>query len=131
MSVYLGFLIIGLGVGAAYVALAQGLVVVYKATGIINFAQAAMAVWAAYTYDEIRKTGTLVLPIGQLHVGDHLMTAIVLGVASAALLGLVAHVCVFRPLRSAPMLAKVIASIGLMLMLQIVMTMRFSSSPRA
>ena len=46
MSVYLLFLIVGLGLGALYAALALGLVIVYKGTGVINFAQGAMAMWA-------------------------------------------------------------------------------------
>ena len=55
MSVYVLFLIVGLGLGALYAALALGLVLVYKGTGVVNFAQGAMAMWAAFVYDEVRK----------------------------------------------------------------------------
>ncbi len=69
MSVYLLFLIVGLGLGALYAALALGLVIVYKGTGVINFAQGAMAMWAAFVYDEVRKSGDLVFVFGRVHVG--------------------------------------------------------------
>src|SRR5690349_14024049 len=63
MSVHLLFLIVGLGLGALYASLALGLVVVFKGTGVVNFAQGAMAMWAAFVYDEIRKTGDLVFVV--------------------------------------------------------------------
>ncbi|MEO3827678.1 ABC transporter permease [Actinomadura sp. B10D3] len=131
MTTHLLFLMIGLGTGAVYVALAQGVVVVYKATGIINFAQGAMAAWAAFTFDEIRKSGDLVLPVGRVHIGPGLPAALAGGIGMAVVLGLVTHLLVFRPLRSAPPLAKVVASVGLMLALQLTTVIRFSDEPRA
>jgi len=131
MSSFLLFLIVGLGTGAAYVALAQGVVVVYKATGVINVAQGAIAAWGAFTFAELRKSGDLVLPVGRVHVGSALWTSLVLGVGVAALTGLLAHVLVFRQLRSAPALAKVVASVGLMLTLQVATLLRFGEDSRA
>src|ERR1700755_996364 len=91
-------LFVGLGVGSIYAAIAMGLVVTYKGTGVINFAQGAMAMWGAYVYDELRKTGDYVFPwvkITALHFPPdrvHLGTstpfsvALLLGVVSAAVL---------------------------------------------
>ena len=136
MSQYILFLFVGLGVGSIYASLAMGLVVTYKGTGVINFAQGAMAMYGAYVYDELRKTGDLVFPVfwipDRLHIGSPpFVVCFVLGIISAALLGLVAHFLVFRPLRAAPVLGKVVASVGLMTAIQAMVSLKFDSKARA
>ena len=133
MSDHLLFLIVGLGAGAAYAALAMALVTTYRGTGVINIAQGAMAMWAAFAYDELRRRGDLVLPAGRLDLGGGLEVwpALLLGVALASALGLVLHLVVFRPLRSAPPLAKVVASVGVAIALQALVVLRFGTGRRA
>ena len=131
MTVYVLFLIVGLGLGSVYAALALGLVVTYKGTGVINFAQGAMAMWGAFVYDELRKSGDLVFVVGRVHVSDSVPVAVALGIASSAAIGGLAHLLVFRPLRRAPALAKIVASLGLLATLQALVTIRFGSTPRA
>ena len=133
MTDHLLFLIVGLGAGAAYAALAMALVTTYRGTGVINIAQGAMAMWAAFVYDELRRQGDLVLPVGRIDLGGGLPAwpALLTGVAVAAALGLVLHVAVFRPLRSAPPLAKVVASVGVAITLQALVVLRFGTGRRA
>ncbi|HEX6657523.1 MAG TPA: ABC transporter permease [Ilumatobacter sp.] len=131
MSIYFVLLIVGLGLGAVYAALALGLVVIYKGTGVVNFAQAAMAMWGAFVYDEMRKTGDVVLIAGRVHLTDATAAAVVAGILSSALIGALAHVLVFHPLRRAPALAKVVASLGLLVTLQALVSIRFGSTPRS
>jgi branched-chain amino acid transport system permease protein len=133
VSEHLLFLIVGLGAGAAYAAIAMALVTTYRGTGVINIAQGAMAMWAAFVYDELRRQGDLVLPVGRVHLGEGLSTwpALVVGVATAALLGLILHLVVFRPLRSAPPLAKVVASVGVAITLEALVVLRFGTGRRA
>ncbi|HVF73547.1 MAG TPA: ABC transporter permease [Acidimicrobiales bacterium] len=133
MKDYFAFALLGLGAGSVYAAIATGLVVTYKGSGIINFAQGALGVWAAYVYDELRTTGDYVLPVAaRVHLGDdvHAAAALALGVASAGLLGLLAHLLVFRPLRQAPALGKVVAGVGLMLTMQALVALRFGTEAR-
>ena len=130
MSVYFLFLIVGLGLGALYAALALGLVVVYKGTGVINFAQGAMAMWAAFVYDETRKSGDLVFVVGRVHVGSSPALGVTLGIVSSAVIGGVCHLLVFRPLRRAPVLARIVASLGLLVTLQALVSVRFGAVPR-
>ncbi|MGV9453807.1 ABC transporter permease [Streptomyces sp. NPDC003635] len=130
MNAYLSMLVVGLGVGTAYAALATGLVAVHKGTGILNFAQGAMAMWGVYVYDEIRKTGRLVLPVGSVPVDDGLAAAVTVSLLTSTALGVSAHFLVFRPLRAAPQLAKVVATIGIMLATQALVVLRFTSQPR-
>lgn len=131
MTVHIVFLIVGLGLGSVYAALALGLVVVHQGTGVVNFAQGAVAMWAAFAYDEMRKSGDLVLVVGRVHLTDAAAVAFIAGVLSSALLGLAAHALVFRPLQRAPVLAKIVASLGLLVTLQALVTVRFGSTPRS
>ena len=136
MDQYILFLFVGLGVGSIYAALAMGLVVVYKGTGVINFAQGAMAMYGAYVYDELRKTGDLVFPVfgisDRFNLGaPPFIVCLLLGIAFSAALGLLVHLLVFRPLRAAPALAKVIASVGVLVTLQAIVSLKFDSKARA
>ena len=132
MSTYLLFVIVGLGAGAAYAAVAMALVSTYRGTGVVNIAQGAMAMWAAYVYDELRRTGDLVPPVGRIHLGDDvgMWPALVIGLLSAAALGLLVHMLVFRPLRTAPALARVVASVGVTIVLQAGVALRFGVEQR-
>jgi branched-chain amino acid transport system permease protein len=133
MHQYILFAIIGLTAGSIYAALAMGLVTTYRGTGVINFAQAAIAAWGAYVYAELSSTGVLVLPVGHIQLGGPWSAgpAFLAGVASAALLGLILHVIVFRPLHGAPPLAKVVATVGLLLALDALITLRFGTGSLA
>jgi ABC-type branched-subunit amino acid transport system ATPase component/branched-subunit amino acid ABC-type transport system permease component len=134
VTVFLTILLAGLGIGAAYAALSLGLVITYKGTGVINFAAGAMGAWSGYVYSQLRSSGTLVFPVVFVHPSVRLaqqvpvVPAVLISVAAGVLLGLAVHVMVFRPLRSAPALAKVVASAGVMLALQALIVQRFGSS---
>ena len=133
---YVSFGLIGLGGGAMVASAAIGLVVTYKGTGFINFAVGAMAAWGVYVYDELRRTGDLVFPVvgvpDRIHVAASVpfVVAFLVGTAYVILLGLLAHLVVFRTLRHAPVLAKVVASVGVMTVLQALLVMKFGSGSR-
>lgn len=117
-------------------ALGLGLVVVHRVSGVVNFAHGAMAMYGAYVYSELRATGRLILPVpgdaARLDLGGPLATApaVTVSLVVAALVGLVVYAAVFRPLRAAPVLAGVVASVGLMAWFQAVVTLRFGSAGR-
>jgi ABC-type branched-subunit amino acid transport system permease subunit len=125
MSSYLLFLLLGLGAGAVYAILGLGLVLEYRSSGVINFAQGAIAMFIAYTYIDLRKTGHLMLPVVGLPYrvpifsgGIATVPALLIALVYAAALGLLIFVLVFRPLRSSPPLARLVASVGLMIVVQ-------------
>ena len=125
MSSYLLFLLLGLGAGAVYSILGLGLVLEYRSSGVINFAQGAIAMFIAYTYIDLRKTGHLMLPVVGLPYrvpifsgGIATVPALLIALVYAAALGLLIFVLVFRPLRSSPPLARLVASVGLMIVVQ-------------
>ena len=58
---HIGSLLLGLGNGAVFAAIAVALVVTYRSSGVINFATGAIALYVAYTYASLRKGELLVL----------------------------------------------------------------------
>ncbi|MEE2056501.1 ABC transporter permease [Rhodococcus artemisiae] len=127
MSTYLQFIVLGFGLAAVYIGLANGLLLVYRSTGIINFAQGATAMWGAYVYAQLLIDGTLVLPIGSIEFDEapSIPVALAIGLVMAVLLGVVTHYLVFRPVRRAPALAQVVVSVALMLTVQALVVIRF------
>ncbi|MFF5306565.1 ATP-binding cassette domain-containing protein [Streptomyces sp. NPDC013161] len=126
MSQYVVFLLLGLGSGAVFGALALALVLTFRSSGVVNFATGAVALYSAYTYAFLRQGELLVpLPGVQKKVGLggplRLFPAVVISLVLAALLGVVLYGLVFRPLRTAPPVAKAVASIGVMLVIQAVL----------
>ena len=130
---YVYYLLLGSGAAAIIAALGLGLVITYQGSGVVNFAYGAMAMWVAYVYSDLRQ-GAYPFPIPGLpdryHFGEDVgyRWAMLLSMLTAALLGLLVYVLVFRPLRKAPALAKVVASIGLVIVLTTLVDRRFEDS---
>ncbi|MFC6152607.1 ABC transporter permease [Nocardioides yefusunii] len=130
MDQVLQFAVIGLSAGAVYAVLASSLVAVYSATGLINFAQGAVALWALWQTAALQYDGTLVLPVGSVSLSEGPLStwpAVLIGVLSGVVWSLAAHFLVFKPLRKAPALAQVVASIGVLLLLISLVSLRFDS----
>jgi branched-chain amino acid transport system permease protein len=131
---YTYYLLLGLGAGAIIAALAVGLVVSYQGSGVVNFAHGAVAMWAPYVYLDLR-SGSYPFPIPGLpdryRIGHDVgfRWAFILSVVTAALMGLFTYFLVFRPLRRAPALARVVASVGLMLVMLSLVERRFGTKP--
>ncbi len=126
---HLASLLLGLGSGGVFAALALALVITYRASGVVNFATGAMALYVAYTYAGLRK-GELLVPFPGLpktvDLGQELgfWPALAVSMVIAALLGALLYVLVFRPLRDAPQLAKAVASLGVLVIIQGVLAIR-------
>ncbi|ROO87889.1 amino acid/amide ABC transporter membrane protein 1 (HAAT family) /amino acid/amide ABC transporter membrane protein 2 (HAAT family) /amino acid/amide ABC transporter ATP-binding protein 1 (HAAT family) [Actinocorallia herbida] len=134
MTEHLAFLILGLGSGAVYAALGMALVVTYRSSGVVNFATGAVALYVAYTFAFLRK-GELLLPVPglkqslSLGAPQTLLFSLVVSLAVAAMLGLLLYGLVFRPLRAASPVAKAVASIGVMLLVQALLAQRVGTNP--
>jgi branched-subunit amino acid ABC-type transport system permease component len=101
---------LGLGAGALIASIALGVVLVYRGSGVINVAMGAIAMTGAYLFWSFR-TG---------YFGFTLSAApgFVLTLVCMAGLGLLVELTIFRPLRNTAPLAKLAASLGLLLVLQ-------------
>jgi sulfate-transporting ATPase len=99
-------MLLGLGAGAAYAITAMGIVVIYRGSRVINFAQTGLASVGAYTFYGLHRVG-VVLPV-----------AAVLGVCAAALAGAAVYVLVLRPLSHATDLIRLVSVLGAYLVIE-------------
>ena len=120
-----------MGSGAIYAALGLSVVLTYRGAGVINFAYGAIAMYPAYVFSSLRTNGELWLPFWKsgITLSDSIPVApaLIIALAEAALLGLASHFLVFRPMRYAPTLAKVVASIGILVVLQAIVVLQFGT----
>jgi sulfate-transporting ATPase len=118
---FLQFLVVGLGAGATYALFAQGAVLIYRGSGLINFAQGAMGSLAAYIafVDLKQNRNWATLP------------SIVVALLVAAALALLFQAVVLRALRNAAAIVRVIATIGLLGLLQAVIAKRYGASSQS
>jgi ABC-type branched-subunit amino acid transport system ATPase component/branched-subunit amino acid ABC-type transport system permease component len=136
VSEHIAFLLGGLGSGGVFAALAMALVVTYRSSGVVNFATGAMALYTAVTYAYLRQ-GELVVPIPGLpstvDIGAELgfAPAAAIALVISALLGALLYAVVFRPLRTAPAVAKAVASVGVTIVLQGLLAVRLGTQPVA
>lgn len=134
MEQHLTFLVLGIGNGTVFGALALALVLTYRSSGLVNFATGSIALLTAYVYALLRK-GELFNPIpGMAPTVDlgsplGLWPALLLATACACLVGLLLHVAVFRMLRNAPPVAKAVASLGVSLLLTALIAARMGTQP--
>lgn len=114
-------------------ALGIGLVLTSTASGVVNFAHAALGMYVAFAFYELRESGELVLPVlglpARVAIVERptVLTAMVACVSLAAGLGAAIYWLVFRPLRRAPALARVVASLGLLLYFIALVDLRFGA----
>ncbi len=133
MTDYLFFILLGSGAGAIIAAFGLGLVVTYQGSGLVNFGYGAMATWAGYVYADLRR-GAYPFPIPGLpdryHFGEDvgIWWAFGLALLTAGVMGLLVYQLVFRPLYRAPALAKVVASIGLVIVFTALIERRFQDN---
>jgi len=101
MTFFFEVLIGGLLSGVMYSLVALGFVLIYKASGVFNFAQGAMVYFAALTFAGIADMGA---PLPLAFIGAF---------AAMALLGIVTERVVLRPLVNQPQITLFMATIGL------------------
>jgi branched-chain amino acid transport system permease protein len=106
MQFFFEVLIGGLLSGVMYALVALGFVLIYKASGVFNFAQGAMVFFAALT------------AVGLQELGMPLWVAIILTMAVMAVLGLAIEKVVLRPLVNQHDITLFMATIGLTFFLE-------------
>ena len=102
MTFFFEVLIGGLLAGVMYSLVALGFVLIYKASGVFNFAQGAMVFFAALTFVGLQEK-----------FGLPFWGAFVLALAAMVVLGIVTERIVLRPLVNQPQITLFMATIGL------------------
>jgi branched-chain amino acid transport system permease protein len=116
------FALLGLGSGALIAGIALAIVLTYRGSGIINLATGGIAMLAGYSYWSL-KTGEYGT---EFATAPALLVTFVFTLAVGVLIELVA----FRPLRNAAPLAKLVSSLGVLLVAQASMLLAFGTTQK-
>ena len=103
---FIEVLVGGLLAGVMYSLVALGFVLIYKASGVFNFAQGAMVFFAALTF------------VSLVEQGVNFWVAIVVTLAVMVVLGIAIERLVLRPLVNQPQITLFMATIGLTFVLE-------------
>ncbi|MFA1545937.1 ABC transporter permease subunit [Actinomadura chokoriensis] len=106
MNDLLTFVILGLSVGAVYALTAQGLVLIYRGSGVVNFAQGAYSMIGAYLFYRVAP---------DLGLSQAAAWPLALGVP--AVLGGATHLLLMKHLRRASALVRLVATLGVFALL--------------
>lgn len=107
MTEFLQLLFQGIALGSQYALIALGFVVIYKATGVINFAQGGFVLVGAYLAYNFNQTWDLPFPL-----------ALLLAMAAGALLGAIVERLLLRRMVGEPVFAVLMITIGLLFVLE-------------
>ncbi len=118
MDYFIQLVMSGLVTGAIYGLVAMGFAVIFKATGIVNFAQGEMGMLTAYS------TWALATMLGTGSIIT-ILIAIILG----ALLGLICERLIMRPMLGEPVLSVVLVTVGLAVVLRALVTIIWGAAP--
>ena len=102
----LQFVVLGLAVGALYALIAQGLVMIYRGSGVVNLAQGAFAMLGAFLY--YRGIGEYGWPTP---------VAWLVALAVPAALGAATHLLIMARLRRASSLVRLVSTLGVFFLL--------------
>jgi branched-chain amino acid transport system permease protein len=119
MTAFIQYVITGLAVGSIYAIVALGFSLVFKATGVFNFAQGALMMLGAF----LAWTATA-------RWGLPLIPAIILTLVISAALGVAMHFVVIRPLMGSTLLTLVMATIALSLIITSMASIIWGSQQR-
>ncbi|MFF2846107.1 branched-chain amino acid ABC transporter permease [Streptomyces sp. NPDC058001] len=118
MDQFLLVLVSGLASGAVYGLMGLGLVIIYRATDVVNFALASLATVGLYVALTLYDSG---VPLALVALAAMVVTAVT---------GLVARELVIRPLGQGDLLAALVMTMGISLIAESVMSTIWDDQPR-
>ena len=120
MSTFVSLFIYGLSEGAILALAALGFVLIYKATGVINFAQGEFLLIGAYTF----YTAFVILRLP-------IVVAALVGVVAAVIIGVLVERFILRPMVGQSHISIIMVTIGLAGLLSALVQMIFGTQPRS
>jgi len=123
VELLLATLVLGVVQGSVNALLGAGVVAVYRGTGVINFAHGAMAMMSTYVFATLvdhHAPSLLGIPLA-------LVLAVLVGIA----LGVAVDVLVMRPLARQSQLVRIIATLGVLYVLQSLAIIAFGGATRS
>ena len=114
MNQLAAYTVIGLGLGGIFSLAALGIVLIYRTTGVLNFAHGAMGMFSTFVAWQVF--------YGWAHPSWPAwlatLAAVIAGLAFALVMGLVLELAVFRWVRTREPVVKAVITIGVLLALQ-------------
>jgi branched-chain amino acid transport system permease protein len=107
MSDFVRFLIAGVSLGSIYALISLGFVVIYRATGVVNFSQGGLVVLGAFVTHQLAVVNAIPFAL-----------AVPLAMAIVAGVGLLLERVVFRPMVGQPVFAMILLTLGLVFILE-------------
>jgi len=115
------FAALGLGEGALIAALAMSVVVFYRGSGTVNLSMGAMAMVGSYLYYSVNNSGVL-------GFRPPWWLAFIIVLVFIGIIGTIIELGLFWPLRGSSPLAKLAASLGLLVLAQSVIALAYGNS---
>jgi branched-chain amino acid transport system permease protein len=121
----------GVGGGAFIAALGIGVVLSFRGSGTVNVAIGAIAMYASYVFALLKERGDLFVIAWPIHLGSSWATipALLVTIVVGALLNLLIYALIFSRLQRASAVARLVASVGLLLVLQAIIVLKFGTNP--
>ncbi len=119
MQEILLFILLGLGSGALIAGISIGVVLSYRGSGVINLSVGGLAMLGGYAYWSLNTGKIATLPT---------WACLVLSLLFVAVVGVVTEFVVYRPMRNSSPLAKLVASLGVLLVAQAAMLLAFGTT---
>ena len=98
--------IAGVATGSVYALIALGIVLIYKCSGVVNFAQGAYAMLGAY------------ITYSLLHLGLPSIVSVLVGMALMALAGMITERLILRRMLKAQIVSVMMVTLGLLIFLK-------------
>jgi ABC-type branched-subunit amino acid transport system ATPase component/branched-subunit amino acid ABC-type transport system permease component len=117
MQEIIQFAVLGLGIGAIYALLGNGLVLIYRGSGVVNFAHGAYAMVGAYLFYELN----------QVYLWPFWPSFLV-AVAVLALVGALTQLLIMHRLRNASPISRLIATLGVLALLEGAASAKFGAA---
>lgn len=121
MSQFIQTVATGLSMGSVYAVVALAIVLIYRSTGVMNFAQGEMAMFSTF----IGWSMIVYFSAWSLPLDMNYWLPFLLAVVLAALLGAAVERVVLRPVEEAPVLNSVIVTLGLFTLFNAVAIWRY------
>ena len=102
-----GYTVIGIALGGVYALAAMGLVLIYRVSGVLNFAQGAVSMFSAFVAYQV-----------SIVMGYPALVGLVGAIVAGGAIGYVIERFTIRPLAGRSALSKVVVTIGWLLVLQ-------------
>jgi sulfate-transporting ATPase len=94
-------IVLGLAAGSAYSLTAFGMILVYRGSGVVNFASGAIATVGTFVFYDLADTRGTPWPVAML-----------VGVLVSGALGAATHLLIMKPMRKTSQLTRTIATLG-------------------